>query len=184
MMGRALVFLVLVGVIMAGCASEVSTKPAEVQKSVTTPTKEPKGSYGNPASIKETVVVKTLAGTFEVTILDYVRGEEAYEVIKRGNMFNPDPEDGYEYLLVKVRFKYASGRVSQFVSAYSFKAYVDGVGFSPSFVILPNDFPEFKDVDLMPGGETEGWITFLVPKGKDVLIAYEYMFEPVCFIKI
>jgi len=99
-------------------------------------------------------------------------------------MFNPDPDHGFEYLLVKVRFRYVSGKVSQYVSAYSFKAYCNGTGYSPTFVIMPRDMPEFKTVDVMPGGTTEGWIAFIVPQKKNVLVAYEYMFEPVCFIKI
>ncbi len=70
------------------------------------------------------------------------------------------------------------------VSGYSFKAYSDVAGFSPTFVILPKSTPEFKIVELMPSGKTEGWIAFTVPRGKDVLLAYEYMFEPVCFIRV
>jgi len=180
-----LVVLVLAGILLVGCVSETSTKPAETgSQPVKTKTQEPRGSYANPASKGETVVVKTLSGTFEITVLDYIRGEEAYRVIRAGNMFNPEPEEGFEYLLVKVKFKYVSGRTSQPVSAYSFKAYSDGTGYPPTIVVMPKSFSEFRTVDLMPGGEIQGWIAFTVPHEKDVLIAYEYMFEPVSFIKI
>jgi hypothetical protein len=177
---------ILVGIVLAGCVSKISTKPAETPESlpIKTQTKEPRGSYANPASMNETVVVKTFSGTFEITVLDYIKGEKAYQIIKTANTFNPDPDRGFEYLLVKVRFKYVSGKTSQYVSAYCFEAYCDGTGYSPAFVILPKDMLEFKDVDVMPGGMTEGWIAFIVPQGKDVLISYKYMFKPVCFIKI
>ncbi|AGK61358.1 hypothetical protein Asulf_01367 [Archaeoglobus sulfaticallidus PM70-1] len=178
----------LFGFAMTGCVSETSTKPAEtsepVKEPVKTQTQEPKGSYANPASINETAVVKTLSGTFEITVLDYMKGEEAYRIIKSGNMFNPEAEEGYEYLLVKVKFRYASGKTSLPISEYSFKAYSNGAGYSPAFVVLPESFPEFKTVNLMPGGEIEGWIAFVVPEGKEALLAYEYMFEPVCFIRV
>ncbi|AEA46873.1 DUF4352 domain-containing protein [Archaeoglobus veneficus] len=180
------VVCILIGIVLAGCVSEISTKPAETPEllPIKTQTQEPRGSYTNPASIGETVVVKTFSGTFEVAVLDYIKGEKAYQIIKTANMFNPDPDQGFEYLLVKVRFKYASGKTSQYVSAYSFEAYCNGTGYSPAFVVLPKDMPEFKNVNIMPGGMTEGWIAFIVPQGKDILIAYEHMFEPVCFIKV
>ena len=181
----ALAIMLILAVSLMGCTSvEVSTKPATTPKSLLTKTPKLRGSYANPASVGEAVIVKTLSGTFEITVLDYIRGEKAYQIVKAGNMFNPDPDQGFEYLLAKVRFRYVSGKASQYVSAYSFKAYCNKTGYSPTFVIMPKDMPKFKAVDVMPGGTTEGWIAFIVPQKKDVLIAYEYMFEPVCFIKI
>lgn len=143
-----------------------------------------KGSYSNPASMKDVVVVDTLSGQFKVKVLDCIRGIKANRVIKEANMFNPKPDRGFEYLLVKVKFTYTSGKNPHYLSAYSFKVYADGVGYSPSFVILPEELPEFKDVDLMAGGSAEGWIAFIVPEKKDALLAYEYIFKPVCFIKV
>jgi len=182
---KVLAAVLILAVSLTGCTSvEVSTKPATTPKSLPTKTLEPRGSYANPASVGEAVIVKTFSGMFEITVLDYIRGKKAYQIVKAGNMFNPDPDKGFEYLLVKVRFRYVSGKVSQYVSAYSFKAYCNGTGYSPTFVIMPRDMLEFKAVDVMPEGTTEGWIAFIVPQKKDVLVAYEYMFEPVCFIKI
>lgn len=177
----------LLAILLAGCASEISTRQvekAEVEKTAVTTTEEQRGSYTNPASMDEVVTVKTLTGTFEIAVVECIRGERANEIVKSANIFNPEPEKGYEYLLVKVRFSYVSGKSSNMVSGYSFKAYSDGAGFSPTFVVLPKSMPEFKIVELMPGGKTEGWIAFTVPRGKDVLLAYEYMFEPVCFIRV
>jgi hypothetical protein len=173
-------------VLLTGCTTEVSTKPqAEERSSVTeTPEEEQRGSYSNPASMDEAVIIKTLSGTFEVAVINCIRGEKAYQIVKEANMFNPDPEKGYEYLLVKVRFSYVSGKSSYMVSEYSFKAYSDGTGFYPTFVVMPENLPEFKTVDLMPGGKVEGWVAFAVPEGRETLLAYEYMFEPVCFIRV
>lgn len=178
--------IILLASLFEGCVSDVTTKPAETPSNqpAETHTKEPRGSYSNPASVGEVVVVRTFSGTFEIAVTDFVKGEEAYQIVKAGNMFNPKPGDGYGYLLVKVRFRYESGKTSHYVSPYNFKAYSNGAGYSPAFVIFPDNYPEFKDVNLMPGGEIEGWIAFIVPEDKNVLIAYEYMFEPVCFIKV
>ena len=154
-----------------------SDKKNEVEENV-------KGSYSNPASMNDIVAVDTLSGQFEVQVLDCMRGIKANRVIKEANMFNLKLDRGFEYLLVKVKFTYTSGKNPHYLSAYSFKVYADGVGYSPSFVILPEELPEFKDVDLMAGGSAEGWIAFMVPENTETLIAYEYLFKPVCFIKV
>jgi hypothetical protein len=182
-----IVFGMVIAVIVAGCTTEVSTKSKADEgliKEQVTETPEQRGSYSNPASMDEAVVIKTLSGTFEIAVTNCIRGDEANRIVKEANMFNPNPEEGYEYLLVKVRFSYISGKSSYMVSGYSFKAYSDGTGFSPAFVVMPDDMPEFKTVDLMPGGKVEGWIAFTVPENKDVMLAYEYMFEPVGFIRV
>ena len=172
--------------LVAGCSSEVSTHPKNSEGEATTPvtTEEPRGTYSNPASMNEAVVVKTISGTFEISVVDCIRGERANSIVKAANMFNPDPDEGYEYLLVKVKFSYLEGKTSFTVSEYSFKAYSDGTGYSPTFVVLPQNMPEFKTVDLMPGGKVEGWTAFIVPENRETLIAFEYMFEPVGFIKV
>lgn len=169
--------VILLASLFGGCISDGS----DITKLVGINTR---GSLSNPAILGEPVIVNTPDGTFEVTVTDAIRGERAYHIIKGANMFNPDPEEGYEYLLVKVRFRYLSGETSYYVSEFSFNAYCDGVGYSSAIVVLPNNYPKFKGVNLMPGGKIEGWIPYLVPKNKNVMIAFEHLFEPVCFIKV
>ena len=188
---KASIFFLVIGLIVffTGCVEpekvEVKT-PSEVKVTKTTfvPTTAPRGTLNNPANLGETVVVKIAGKTLEITVLDVIRGDKAYKIIKNANMFNPDPKQGYEYLLVKVKFAYTEGKGSLHVSSYDFKAYVGGAGYTPTWVVLPKDKPEFEGVDLIPGGQTEGWIVFEVPQGKETLIAYEYLFEPVCFISV
>ena len=173
-------------VLFVGCVEpeKVEVKKTSEIKTTTITTIAPRGTLNNPANMGETVVVKIAGKTLEITVLDVIRGDNAYKLIKNANIINPDPKQGYEYLLVKVRFAYTEGKGSLHVSSYDFKAYVDGAGYSPTWVVLPKDKPEFKGVDLIPGGQTEGWIVFEVPKNKKALIAYEYLFEPVCFINV
>ena len=157
--GLGLAIILLTG-LFGCCISDVedttkSDKTPSTQP-VKTHTKEPKGSLSNPGSMGEPVVVKTSSGTFEITVTDAIRGEKAWQIAKTGNMFNDEPEDGYEYLLVKVRFKYKSGKIPNYISKSDFNAYCDGAGYSPAFAILPNDYPEFKSVKLMLGGKVEG----------------------------
>lgn len=121
---------------------------------------------------------------FKVMVLEFIRGERATSEIKQANIFNPEPKEGHEYLLVKVRLVYVSGNEPQLISSHAFKAYVKGAGFSFALLVLPDDKPSLKSVNLLPGGEVEGWIAYEVPKNERVLIAFEPLFEPLCFIKI
>ena len=169
--------IILLASLFVGCISDVedTTKSAKTNA---------RGSLSNPASIRESVVVTTSSGTFEITVVDAIRGEKAWQIVKRGNKYNPEPEKDYEYLLVKVRCRYLSGDSSYYVSRLDFNAYCDGAGYPPKYVTLPNDYPEFKGVNLMPGGKIEGWILYTVPKNKNVMIAFEHLSEPVCFIRV
>lgn len=177
--------IVLVAVSIIGCSSEVSTKPTQQTPQATPkPTPTPtKGSLENPADLGETLIVKKMGKVFEITVLDYLRGDQATQKVLGANMFNEEPVKGYEYLLVKVRVKYTEGEGSTYVG--SFKAYVGGEGFDQKIIVWPQGM---KDLDLfkklLPGGQTDGWMAFIVPKGKEALLAYEVLLEPVGFIKI
>lgn len=186
-----MIAVILTAVSIIGCSSEVSTKPAQetltptpTPQLATTPT-PPKGSLENPAELGETLVVKTLSGTFEITVLDYLRGYQANQKVLQANMFNEKPEKGYEYLLVKVRLKYAEGRGSVKEGASSFKVFVEGEGFDPEIIVWPAGMKDMDILkDLLPGGKTEGWIAFIVPQGKGALLSYNYLLQPVGFIKL
>lgn len=194
-----LAVILVVAVLVVGCTSEVSTKPAEqtqtpmstqipVTQTTTptpTPTPAPKGSLENPADLSETLVVKTMSGTLEITVLDYLRGDEATQKVLEANMFNKKPGEGYEYLLVKAKVKYAKGKSSITEGASSFRVFVNGEGFNPEIIVWPEDMKSMDLLkDLLPGGKTEGWIAFIVPKGKEALLSYNYLMEPIGFIKI
>ena len=195
------IFLIAV-LICAGCVEEpeISTTPitstpspteTQTPASTSTPAPTPKptitperGSYENPASMQEKVTVKYGETRIEITVLTVERGESVWNELYETNMFNDEPKQGFEYLLAKIRVEYLLGESSKYVSAFDFKAYADGVGYSSTLVVSPKDRPELESVELMPGGKTEGWVYFEVPQNTPVLIAYEYLFEPSCFIDV
>ncbi len=151
----------------------------------TTPQNQPpkKGSFENPAKIRETLVIETISEKWEITVLEYERGDAATKKVLNANMFNDRPESGYEYLLVKVRVKYTEGTGSKYVD--SFRVYVDGEGFDRQIIVWPESMKEMEFMKkLLPGGKAEGWLAFIVPKNKEALLAYEILFEPAGFIKI
>ena len=150
--------------------------------------KEPIGTYNNPAKVGDVVRVKDeFLGNiyvYDISVEDYIRGEKANNIIKNANMFNPEPESGYEYLLVKVKVKYVSGEEPKGIYPFDFKVYYNRAGYDQALVVLPDYYPKLKHVRLMPGGETEGWLAYEVPKNKEVLISFEPHTKPLCFIKI
>lgn len=119
-----------------------------------------------------------LGSRYEVSVVDFIRGEKASkEVFVWGGV-----EKGFELVLVKVGFTYLAGQGLMSIFPTSFKAYVDGVGYSPElFIRLPYDKPRFQYVDLIPGGKTEGWIVFKVPQNREMKIAYEELGR-LCFV--
>jgi hypothetical protein len=175
---------VAVLVVITGCISptEVTTSSNRNEDLITSkPTTQP----GIPtASINEALVVKYRGDTFEITVLDAIRGTRATTLLKQANQFNPDPSPDYEHLLVKVRIKYIEGSGSKSVSSWDYKLFVDGAGFSESFAVLPNSHPSFKSATLLPGGSTEGWIFFNIPVGSNRKLAYVTLFDPVGFIQL
>lgn len=171
--------------------TKISPTTITVTRSVTskettgthTPTSE-RGTYDNPALVGEAVTVEYDGSIFEVTALEYTRGPSANREIMKANIFNPEPKEGYEYLLVKVKVAYISGHESERISSADFKAYVKGAGYSSAWVVLPDDKPKLEGVNLLPGGEVEGWIAFEVPINEKVLLGFQPGLEPLCFIKM
>jgi len=71
-------------------------------------------------------------------------------------------DDGYEFLLVKVRFEFLTGPSSITLSAHDFKVISDsGVVYDVPYVEVPS--PEF-DIELLPRSNFEGWCVFEVLK--------------------
>lgn len=127
----------------------------------------------NPVPVGERIVGET----WEIWVLESVRGEEALRRIKEANQFNEDPAPGMEYVLVRVgarNVKPDSG--SDNISEFSFKMTGDAgrVYDLPSIV----DPEPTIDNDVYAGGEVDGWITLQVTAGEQNLrLVYEPAFS-------
>ncbi|WP_456373863.1 DUF4352 domain-containing protein [Methanocaldococcus sp.] len=164
---------------LAGCTEE-STTTVENSNKI--------GTYNNLAKVGDVVRVSyNIFGStyvYDISVENYIRGETANNIIKNANMFNEDPKSGYEYLLVKIKVKYVSGDESGDINPLDFKVYYNGAGYDYAWVVLPDNYPKLELAKLIPGGETEGWLAYEVPKNKEVFIAYTPLDKPLCFIKI
>lgn len=124
-------------------------------------------SRNKPAPIGKSLVVEE--GGFgevsknKVTLLEVKRGKNAWEVIKEANQFNEAAPSGFEYILVKVQFKYLktpSEERSYMVSPMDFTA-VSSEGKDYGFTSIVEPEPELE-ANLYEGASHTGWITFQV----------------------
>jgi len=139
------------------------------------------GVRSNPLPFGDTITVKeniyddsfnAYASSFEITLLEVARGEEAWKVIEGENPYNEPAEEGYEYVLVKAKgvlteseteddFLWASSMNFDFVSS-------GGEVYDSVYVVTPNEFEK----ELYSGGTVEGYISGQVKTEDDFKVSY------------
>jgi len=99
-----------------------------------------------------------------ITLVNHLRGDQAWSLIYAANMFNDPPKAGYEYILAMVRFEYLTGPTPDTaydVSPVWFDA-VSSSGYQYDTVSVVEPDPSI-DCYLYPGASHEGWAAFQVP---------------------
>ncbi len=131
-----------------------------------TQTPEPLGlSRLNPAPLGQPV---TADDGIEITVVDVKRGAGAWAAIKGYNMFNSEPDEGMEYVLVRVKARYTGPADSTHtLSELHFRTVGEmGAIYEPEiFVVLGKDLAS----ELFGGGVTEGELAFQVVQGEQGL---------------
>ena len=102
----------------------------------------------------------------KITLLEVVRGEEAWKRIKEASASNKPGTAGSEYVLARVKFEYfargSPGLCTHQLSPEQFTAFsADGNDYKIVSVVLPK--PEMRGT-LRSGQSLEGWVAFLVPQ--------------------
>lgn len=140
------------------------------------------GTRSNPLPFGDTITVKeniyddsfnAYASAVDITLLETIRGEEAWTMIQNENQFNEPAEEGYEYVIVKVKgflkesetdddSLYFSNMNFNFVSN-------DGEVYNWTSVVVPNDL----STELYNGGTGEGLIANQVKVGDDFKVSYD-----------
>lgn len=98
--------------------------------------------------------------TANITLKDIVRGDDANQIIKKGNMFYKDPDDGYDYMLAKIEFELLDAP-----DQYDL--------YNTKFNLISKDGQEYEDVyivsaepkldaKLYKGAKNEGYAVFKV----------------------
>lgn len=125
----------------------------------------------NPAPISQ----KVISQDWEITVVEVIRGEQAFAMLKEADEFNNPPPEGMEYIAAKVRLRYI-GTEDEAVSFDKY-AYLATLGDKGQLYTAPTTYdpqPELR-VTLYPGGEYEGWISMLAGVGET---GVKLIFEP------
>ena len=126
-------------------------------------------SRNNPAPINTMQMYTKTSDWFEednytvaVRVMETIRGDAAYEALKTKSKLYPEPENGYEYMNIKLAFSVnkTKGDFSIDPSQYNFKVFSANNEESPANYYSSID-PVLEGA-LYQGGNTEGWITVLV----------------------
>jgi hypothetical protein len=111
---------------------------------------------------------------WEITLLEAVRGEEAWTWLQAVNQYNDPPATGLEYVVARVRARYIGTEdEAASISGSSFRSTGDaGIVYDNPVVVEP---APVLDAYLFPGGTYEGWITVQAEQGETGLML---IFEP------
>jgi hypothetical protein len=112
---------------------------------------------------------KIIAPNWEIQVLEYKRGEAAWNDLLAINPENPPAPPGQEYILVKLRAKSTYADKDQHeLSSSDFKVTGDWL---TAYQALPVTVPEPALSDtVISGNETEGWAAFLSALGEKNLM--------------
>ena len=166
-----------------------SDTAADVQEDATEEVEEeveekekPIGTRSNPLPFGDTITVKeniyddsynSYESFVEVTLLETIRGEEAWALIQEENMFNEPAAEGLEYAMVKVKGFLKESETeddSLYFSSMNFN-FVSNEGevYDWASVVAPNEL----DKELYSGGTAEGYIVNQVKVGDDFKVSYD-----------
>jgi len=152
---------------------ETTTPDAE---KIETDVEEPESSVGysrsNPAAFGAKLYIETDelfrddGYELNITLLEVIRGEEAWLLINELNVFASRRPLGFEHVLVKIRVKYLKGSTPDEIykiRPYDF-AVISSEGKELERVYLLIDIEPTLDSSIYPGVTHEGWGIFEVEK--------------------
>ena len=115
---------------------------------------------GLPAGIGDV----TVGTSWQIELVEVVRGPEALDAVLAANDFNDPPDDGTEYLLLLFDMRNIGlTDAPRAMTEFSFRLFdASGAELDMPFITVPS--PGI-DVELFPGGQHRGWIVFAAPVG-------------------
>lgn len=117
---------------------------------------------------------KVITDNWEISIVEVIRGAEAWNMALTANQYNDPPEDGFEYVAVKVHVhNIGTEDVAQNINDSDFNTTgSNGVLHEVPSVVDPDPA---LDITLYPDGEYEGWMILKVAVGETEL---KLVFDP------
>lgn len=119
-----------------------------------------------PALLGETIVTND----WELTVLEYVRGDRAWQMLQQANMYNEPAAPNAEYILFKLRVRSLDHHdldTPNITTILSFAVLSQSqTELKQPSLVLPD--PKLNE-SLYAGGQTEGWRAYMIPKDEQNL---------------
>jgi hypothetical protein len=116
------------------------------------------------------------AAQWDIQVMEVLRGNEARGALLAASEWNDPPPDGFEYIVVRIAVERTGDSEAKEIGSVDF-------GLTGSEAVLyetpwlTNPDPELE-VELLPGGTAEGWLSFIAQEGeKDLLLVYDEAWE-------
>ena len=117
---------------------------------------------------------KIISEDWEWSIVDVIRGDDAWKMVQEANQYNDPPAEGFEYIAIKIHVRY--------IGTEDGGASIDGLFFrTTGSANILHDAPSVVDpspqldIWLYPGGEYEGWVVVQASQGETNMVL---IFEP------
>ena len=139
-------------------------------------------SRSNPAAIGSSLSYKKkdVFGEYDgkLSIVEVIRGSEANQMIADANMFNEEPKEGYEYMLVKAKISVVNSKEDSAISlSPSDYTLISSAGVEYERVVVVTPDPDYR-TSIYKGAEHTGWFAFEVKKDDaNPLIVYDRSFN-------
>jgi len=118
-----------------------------------------------PASIGTSITTTYVRGSSDtytaiITVLEVIRGAQAWNMIYAANQYNDPAPVGTEYILVKIRYNYVNGPTLENLDRFTFETFSStGVKYALASIIGPE--PLFS-ASIYAGNILEGWAAYRV----------------------
>ncbi|MBL8046844.1 MAG: hypothetical protein JNL09_09895 [Anaerolineales bacterium] len=123
-----------------------------------------------PARVGQTLITKD----WEVTAVEFLRGDEVQARLGEPEVYSPTPEPEIEFVLVKVRVRYLGQEPSNRMDGGSFKTLSGGEELDTPYVSGIN--PPFE-ARFFPGGESTGWVAVRARTNQPITLMFEPWFD-------
>ena len=143
------------------------------------PTATPPPAGGEEGATRANPVSLGAVGSavqWDIQVLEVIRGDDAWDALLAASEWNDPPSDGFEYVLVKIATERTGDNEAKEIGSVDFDITgSEAVLYESPWLTNPD--PEL-DAELLPGGTTEGWLSFIAREGEeDLILVYDEVWE-------
>ena len=168
-------------------AKSITFSEPQVAEQPTATTATPPPAGGEEGATRANPVSLGAVGSavqWDIQVLEVIRGDDAWDALLAASEWNDPPSDGFEYVLVRIATERTGDNEAKDIGSADFDITgSEAVLYESPWLTNPD--PELE-AELLLGGTTEGWLSFIAREGEEDLIliydeAWEWDDEPLYF---